>query len=263
MRRYLKIYRAVFAINLNQFFVYRADSIWAGFFTSATWSLFNIFSIWLVTLKVNGAFGLTAGELILLSCVYNLIIGIIGMFFIKSINEFPDIVNKGKLEYFLLKPLNSQLYISTHSLEPRQIMRTLLGVIFIIAISNSYHITLEPVNVLFFAVSVVLAILLLYGCLFTLNTLVIWSPGMDNINELFYSLRSIGRYPRDIFIQVSIFMFVFFAPFVIFISTPAKILVGKASPYEFAELLILTIVTLGVSHFFWKLGLRNYTSASS
>lgn len=263
MRQYLRLFKSIAVINFSQAFTYRADSIWASFISSALWGGFNIFSMYLVTQKIHGAYGLTAGELILLSCIYNVIIGIFGVFFMKSLNEFPQIIDKGTLEYFLLKPVNSQLYISTHTFEVKHLTRIIIGILFIFVIAHIYAISLTVINTLLFFVMILVGIALLYACLFILNTIAIWSPGMNNINELFYSLRSIGRYPRDMFSQINIFIFAFVAPFVIFVATPAKVLLGKASVYEVAELILLAVIMLGISHLFWKFALKHYASASS
>lgn len=263
MRRYINIYKAILSINLSQFFVYRADSLWIGVITSSLWASFNVFAMYLVTQKINGAYGYSAGQLVLIASVYNIIIGIFGMFVTKSINEFPEIVDKGRLDHFLLKPLNSQLYLSTHTIELRYITRTILGILFSVLIIQSYGIQITQINVILFTFSILFAMILLYSCLFILNTFIIWSPNTDNINEMFYTLRSVGRYPREIFTQVNVFFFMFFAPFVIVIDTPAKILMGKASLFKMGELVFASLIMLVISHLFWKFALKHYTGASS
>ncbi len=263
MNRYFRWYKAVFKISLNKFLVYRLDALINTFFSSLVWTLFNIFSMYLVTLRIDSAFGWTTGELILISCIYNIIIGVFSLLFGRGFNEFSELVDKGKFDLLLLRPFDSQVYTSLHRASISSGFRTILGSILAVVIVINYGITVTPFGILAFIAGSILAIVLLYSLLFFMNTFVIWAPRLDNVSELFYTLRSLGRYPRETFRQLHEIFFVMVSPFVMIMSTPARLLLGKATLYDIAELLLVTAAAFIVARLFWKFALRHYTSASS
>lgn len=263
MSKYIRFYNAILKISLNKFLAYRTDAFINAIFSSGIWTFFNVFSMYLVTLKINSAFGWKTGELLLISCIYNIIIGVFSMLFGRGFSEFSELIDKGKFDLFLLRPIDSQFYVSLHTAYVNGLLRTALGIILAVVISNVYEISVTLQGILLFILSSFLAIILLYSLLFFINTFVIWAPKLDNVNELFYTLRSLGRYPRETFRQLHELFFVIASPFVIIMSAPTKLLLGKAANYDFAELLLLTVFVFICSRLFWKFALRHYTSASS
>lgn len=263
MKRYFRWYGAIFRMSLDNFLAYRTDAVITTIFSSGVWSLFNIFSMYLVTLRIPSAYGYSRGELILISCIYNVIVGVFSFFVGKGVRQLSDFVATGKFDLFLLQPVDAQLSESLYSVSINSGFRTVLGSIMAVYIVSIYHIPIAPIDILWFALSVVCSVILLYSLVFSFNTLVIWSPRLDNINELFYTLRSLGRYPRNVFRQLGEVGFVLVSPFVIVLAGPAKILLGKATWYDVTELLLLTSAAFVAARLFWKFALRYYTSASS
>ncbi len=262
-QKYTRIYKALLRISISRFFAYRSDAFSNIIIGSAVWVFFNVFSIALVTEKTGGVFGWSRGELLLLACLYNVIIGVFGFLFVRSMTEFSDLVNTGKFDLILLKPFDSQFYTSTQIAGIASLIRTLLGIGLAIYICTIFHITIAPINIIYFSLASILSLMLLYSLLFFLNTFTIWTPKIDNITELFYTLRALGRFPRETFRQISEVVFVFASPFVIVLSTPAKILLGRGTAYDVLELFVLSVATFLISRHFWKFALRYYTSASS
>ena len=263
MKRNIRLFLAIFKISMNHFTTYRLDAVFNFVFTSGIWALLNVTSMYVIAIKAKTIFGWSTGELILLSCIYNVFIGVFGFLFARGFNEFSEIVDTGKLDLFLLKPLDAQLYLSIHTLGVNYLVRTLIGVILAMVTISTFQLNVTWIGVPLFVVTSFIGVFLLYSMLFGLNIFVMWAPRLDNINELFYSLRSLGRYPRDSFRQLGEVGFVLLSPFVIILATPAKMLLGTASVYDFLELLIAAVVMFTITRLFWKFALRYYTSASS
>lgn len=263
IERYTRIYRAFVRISISRFVAYRGDFFSNVIVGSGVWVFFNVFSMYLVTARTGTVFGWSRGELILISCLYNVFIGVFGFLFVRSMTEFPDRVNKGTLDLLLLKPVDSQFYVSTYHAGLHSLLRTVLGIILAVIVCISFNISVHPLNIVYFLLASFLGLLLLYSLLFFLNTFTIWTPRIDNITELFYTLRSMGRYPRETFRQISEIFFIFASPFVIILSTPTKVLLGRANLYDWGELTVLCVAGLVICRYFWKFALRFYTSASS
>lgn len=239
------------------------DAVITTIFSSGVWTLFNIFSMYLVTLKVPSAYGWSRGELILTSCIYNIIVGIFSLFLGKGVRQLSEFVTTGRFDLFLLQPIDAQLSESLYAANISSGFRAVLGAGMAAVVAIIYKIPITPLNIVWFLGGLVCSVLLLYSLVFLLNILVIWSPKLDNINELFYTLRSLGRYPRNVFRQLGELGFVVASPFVIVLAGPAKLLLGTSTLYDTLELVILTVSVLIISRLFWKYALRHYTSASS
>ncbi len=263
MNHYIKTYRAVLSISFHRFLSYRMDVFINSVLASGMWTFFNVLSMFIVSSRAKTIFGWEQGELILISALYNIFIGIYAFFLARGISEFSDLVDKGMLDSILLKPLDSQFYTSANAAQYNSLIRLILGTCLAVLISIHYNITVHPINMIYFAFSIVPSMILLYSVLFLINTLIIWSPRTDNITELFYTLRSLGRYPRESFQRAGELVFVFLSPFVIVLSTPSRILLGKATAYDVMELCVAAAVAFAAARMFWKYALRHYTSASS
>jgi len=263
MKRNIRLFIAIFKISLTYFSTYRLDALFNFIFTSGIWALLNITSMYVIAIKAKTVFGWATGELVLLSCIYNVFIGVFGFLFARGFNEFSEIVDTGKLDLFLTKPLDAQLYLSIRTLGINYLLRTLIGIVLAMITISVYQLNVTWMRVPLFVVTSAIGVLLLYSILFGLNIFTVWAPRLDNINELFYSLRSLGRYPRDSFRQLGEVGFVLLSPFVIILATPVKMLLGTATLYDFFELLIAAVVMFAITRLFWKYALRHYTSASS
>ena len=152
MKRFFQLYSSFIKFSFAQFFVYRANALFGTVIQSSLWMLFNLFSIYLVTLRTGSVYGWTVGELILISCVYNLFIGVFGFIFVRGLNDFSELVNSGRLDLFLLKPVDSQLYVSANTPEFKAAVRLVVTPILIALVAHAYHISIHPINVLIFMI---------------------------------------------------------------------------------------------------------------
>jgi ABC-2 type transport system permease protein len=263
MKKYIRIYRAYLRFSFNRFLSYRFDAVVNTIFSTGIWIFFTIFSMFVLTRRTGGIVGLSADELILLSCIYNIFVGVFGAVFMSNFNDFSDLVNLGKLDTFLLKPVDSQWSVSLSIFYFASLLRLVIGIILTVLFVTISHIHIQSIDILIFICLFFVAQILLYACLFTINTILIWVPRLDNITDIFYQLRSLGRYPAEAFSHVSELLFVLLSPFIIVLATPTKALLHRVTFFDISYLLVATVVMMIVARMFWIYALKNYTSASS
>ncbi|MBI1862570.1 ABC-2 family transporter protein [Candidatus Microgenomates bacterium] len=262
IKRHLKIYRSFCSIGLKNMLAFRFDTWLSIFVATGVWSFLTVFSMYALTLRTKGVFGWSANELIILACVYNFFIGFVSFLFARNFEEFSELVNHGKLDEIFLKPVDSQFMVSLRKAHITALFRTTIGIIVTAIFLVKLHIRVDLPHIVGFVILTGVGVMLMYSVLFTINTLNIWFTRLDNINQLFYSIRTLGRYPRNAFLQAGEIVFVLVSPLVIPLSTPTRMLLGRATLYEVSELIFATIAMLCVSRIFWKFALRSYTSAS-
>ena len=66
----------------------------------------------LLTNNVKSIFDWSKEEILLLAAILAIMIGIFNALFQANFDSFPNLVNKGKLDSYLLKPIDSQLILT-------------------------------------------------------------------------------------------------------------------------------------------------------
>lgn len=262
MFRYLRIYRALLKANLIALTTYRGNFV-NSTISSFIWGIFGIVSILLLTSRITSVFGWKREDLILLTAVYALIVGIFHIFFSRNFERFARVMTWGSFDSVLLKPIDSQFSISLWEINYPALSRIILGVFLLVYMLFSFSYSINFLTVMLFISMLVTGVLCLYSLWLFAATFLIWVPQLSNIIELMYTINGFTRYPPEIYKKVSGFLFLFMLPIVFVATSPLKALIGRADYADIFILLLITISLLILSRMFWKFGLKYYTSASN
>lgn len=262
MKRYLVVYKAILKINLSAFFTYRGNFL-NSLLSSFMWGLFSIVSIILLTNRVQTLFGWSRDEIITLTAMFAIVLGIFHMFFSRNFEYFSRIIDLGQLDSFLLKPVDSQFFLSTRYVNFASIIRIVMGVGLMVYLLQKRGTEPDLTSFLLFFAFTICGILLMYAIWYIVITITIWASRLSNIVEVLYSFASISKYPPEMFKEISFYLFLFLLPLVLIIATPVKFLFGRVEIENAILMVVLTAVLLFVSRKWWKFALKHYTSASS
>ena len=262
MLQYLSVYKKLIKLNFVAWLIYRGNFI-NSLVGSSVWGIFHFVSIIILTSKVSSVYGWTRDELIMLAASFSFMWGFFHLFFARNFEEIAEIINRGDLDRYLLKPLDSQFLLSVYYINFSGFIRTIFGsivLIYFLVVKNSQ---VSIINIISFLVLTICGLILIYSIWFLLATLIIWFPRLTNLVEFLYYISGISRYPPEIVKELSVFTFIFLLPLIIFVSTPTKALLNKLFYGDVFELVFFMILLLLASRWFWKFALRYYTSASS
>jgi ABC-2 type transport system permease protein len=260
--RYLRIYKQFIITSLNLLMVYRASLI-NHLINSVSWSIFLFVSVFFLTSKVSSIAGWDRAHLLLLAGVYNLIIGLFYVLFSRGLRDMSEIILMGKLDQYLLKPIDSQFHLSVREVNIPGSIRCIIGTIIIILVSAQANIYVSLLSFLMFLFSIAVTILFLYSIWFLVLTLLIWFPRLENLIDLLYAASGLGRYPREVLKPMQASPFAFLAlPFFLTVSIPTKQLIGTATIQETCIFITLSVFLFLASRFFWKYALKSYTGSS-
>lgn len=261
MKKYIFLYFAFLKINLTTLFAFRANVINSGI-SSIGWGIVSIISMYILTAKNSSIYGWSRNELLLLTAVYSIIIGIFHTIFSRNFDRFSRVIHKGELDSILLKPMDSQFSLSLTLFNFMSIVRLIIGVFFCIYMLSLMKVDLTIISILLFFISILFGILLLYSIWFSLITLVMWATNLDNLKDFLYQLNNLGRYPSEVIYQTGNGLLFLFVPLTYIASVPAREILLKP---KIIEIVILPVLSLGFfifSRLFWKFALRNYSGAS-
>lgn len=262
MKRYIELYKALLHFSFLRFTTYRALFI-NSMIATVGWGFFQIIWINLLTVRTRSAFGWSKNELIILAILYVIIIGFFHFFFTGNFERFSHIIDKGELDFILLKPIDSQFMVTNYLQRFPNLVRVALGILFLFVylfISNTH---VAPAGWVGFCVFIIFGIVLLYSLWLMYCTLLIWFPRISNLIDFLYTINGMSRYPTEMMYEVKNFILLFILPFSIALATPAKVLVRGTLNGEVAGLVFLSISLFIAARIFWKFALRHYTSASS
>lgn len=263
MKRYIRIYLTLLRLNFLALIVFRANFI-NSMLSSFTWGLFSISSIFLLTARVSNVYGWNREDLLVLTGIYSIFIGIFHMLFSRNFERFSEVINRGYLDSILLKPADSQFLLSFWTINYTSILRIIIGVIFTIYVLYGLLHTTITISILGgFFVFLLTGILFLYSMWFLISTIIIWFTRLSNLTQLLYFMNGMSRYPKEIFSETrNLFLFIFL-PMVMAVNTPTRIVLKKEADPDFLILAFFAIFTFILSRYFWKFALRYYTSVSS
>lgn len=262
MQHYLSVYKKLVKINFTEWVTHRGNFI-NSLIGSSFWGIFHFASIIILTSKVSSVYGWTRDELIILTASFSFLWGFFHLFFARNFEEMAEIINRGNLDQFLLKPLDSQFLLSVYYVNFSGFIRSIFGAIVLIFIITSKNMQVSISNAIGFLILVGCGLVLIYSIWFLLATIIIWFPRLTNLVAFLFNISGISRYPPEIVKELNTFTFIFFLPLVIFVSTPTKALLNRFSYGDGFILVFLMTLFLLASRKFWKFALRYYTSASS
>ncbi len=262
MKRYLRLYMVFLRFSYLNFSVYRANFI-NSTISTVGWGFFQLIWIHLLTIRTKSAFGWSREELIILAILYVIVIGLFHFLFTRNFDRFSRIIDRGDLDFLLLKPVDSQ-FIATNFIQSYpNLVRIILGVIFLISYIQLTHMKITLLGSVGFIFFIIFGIILLYSLWLFYCTLLIWFPRLTNIIDFLYTIDGMSRYPAEMMKGLSFIILIFILPFSLTIASPTKILIRGVLDGDVFGLLMLSVIMFIISRIFWKFALRHYTSASS
>ncbi len=259
---YARVYRAFLRSSLVREMEFRAN-FWAKVFFNLLWLGFFLATLKIIYRHTEAIAGWTEPEALVLAATLYFLDALIATLFYFGLSELPTMVRQGTLDYVLVKPVDSQFWLSLRRVNFDQLgslmVAVLLGVYALLSLGYIPPLT----NILLYLGMVAMGVLIFYSFHFMMMTLSIWLVRVENLWVLSDVFAQIGRFPTDVFDAVLRRLFTYVLPVAFLATIPAKALLGKASGgfLLFATLWALAFFIAG--RLFWRFALRSYTSASS
>ncbi len=174
-----------------------------------------------------------------------------------------ELVRQGTLDFVLLKPVDTQFWLSFRALSLWGIPNILLGIGITIYAGMHCEPPLHWTAYVIGFIPVILGMILLYSIGFALGTLTIWFTKLFNITMAMQAMLEAGRFPISAYPNAYRVIFTFILPIAFMTTLPAQTMLGRVEWPWFAGSAIFAICSLAFSRWFWGYALRSYTSASS
>lgn len=192
---------------------------------------------------------------------FTILEGFSNTFLGPNLNRIVEQVQKGTLDFVLLKPVDSQFWLSTRFFSPWGLPNLLFGLGVWVYAGGRLGMGLS--DYLFGLGLLGVASLLLYSLWFILGSTSIWFVKIYNVTEVLRGLLEAGRYPIGAYPALYRFFFTFVVPVAFLTTVPAQASLGRLEAGTLWVALGIALFVFVFARLFWRLALRSYTSASS
>ncbi len=209
--------------------------------------------------------GWTRWQVVLLVGCSHFVQQVFTAFFFTNLTEISEHIRTGRMDFFLLLPVNTRFLISFRKVDLGAFINaaTAAGVI-VFALRRLGQVP-SFAESLGFAAMCFAGLVIHYSLMFLFATVAFWTVRAQGIVWGYYNLFNIARVPDGAF-PPGMFrrVFTYVLPMILVANVPARVLLGTLrSPWELLLLAGIAGACFVVSELAWRLSLRHYAGASS
>jgi len=222
-------------------------------------------SVFALSLFYRGGYelgGWSFEEALVVLGVFTLLLGVSETLLTPNLNNIVRQVQEGTLDFVLIKPVDSQLWVSARAISLWGVPNLLLG--FGLLFYAGDHLELGVSAGARLAIPLGCAVVSLYSLWFMLGATSIWFVKIYNVTEVLKALLEAGRFPMSAFPVGLRFVFTFVVPVALLTTVPAESFLGRSeTPLAVASAAVVALGLAFLARRFWRFALGYYTSASS
>ena len=262
LRKYLKVYKKFLHTSLASELEYKTN-ILIDIITAILSLIGSIFLLSIFFQNNSSVGGWEFEQALIIQGIYTILNGITNTWFNPNLTEIVKHIREGTLDFVLLKPIDSQFFISFKKITPSGILEIMLGFLLLIYCIriNQINFNLSFLTLCF--ITIICSICILYSLWFFISTTTIWFVKTWNATEVLRSFLYIGRFPLNSF---SFSLRIFFSvviPIAFITTIPSEVFLGLSQLWKMLLEVIVASVFLFSSRKFWLFALKFYSSASS
>jgi ABC-2 type transport system permease protein len=195
--------------------------------------------------------------------IYTLLNGFSSTLLRPNLGNLVKQVQSGSLDFVLLKPMDSQIWLSLRTLSPWGLPEMLLGLALVVVGTIRSGARPDAPALLTGALMLLAGVSILYSLWFVLAATSIWFVKIWNATEVLRSLLAAGQFPVSAYPATLRVVFSTVLPVAFLTTVPAEAILGLATGGSVVASLVLAGFSLLGSRALWRFALRHYTSASS
>ena len=262
VRRYFSLWRSFFNNSLTRDLEFKANFI-GGLLVDIIYYGIQFFFFSIIYSYVD-AIGVFTREDVMIFLVITFLADTFYMFFFSgnlfNLNRW---MVRGDLDYYLLKPMNSQFMVSFRYVKSYALVSVVILLIMLTTLVSAYPKPIGIVNVIAFVFSLLMGTILWYGVDFIISSSCFWFKNFSVSGWLSHEILKFSTRPDSIYTGLLRKLLFSMIPMILIASIPTRtLLYGPNIQYLLWQLFIAMIFLL-FTRIIWKRGLLRYESASS
>ena len=195
--------------------------------------------------------------------IYTFLDGVSSTWLRPNLGAIVTHVREGTLDFVLLKPIDSQFWVSLRIMAPAGLPEMGLGLVLIVWAASRAGASFSLGTVLVAVLMLCVGGVILYALWFVIAATSIWFVKTWNATEVLRAVLASGRFPVSAYPPTLRLVFTLVLPVAFLTTVPAEVILGRAAMPMLALGLFLAVIFFVGSRAFWLFALRYYTSASS
>lgn len=234
-----------------------------GIIRQLFWIVAFIFMIEIIFHNTGSLNGWNRPEMFMILALSRLIEGVMDTFISRNIAMFPQAVQRGEFDFFLLKPLPAQFAVAFQRFHIFNLGSWLGGfILFFYGLSNLPQWP-SLTEWLFFTVLVVTSLVIFYSLLILIASLVFRFERLESLWGMLTLFTEPLTVPFTIFPRTPRLIITYVLPIAFIVFVPAQAITGKLALWQIPVAITIATVFLTAANKAWSSGLKLYTSASS
>ena len=262
LRKYFKVYTKFLHTSLASELEYKTN-ILIDLITAILSLIGSIFLLSIFFQNAGSIGGWDFEQALIIQGIYTILNGITNTWFNPNLTEIVKHVREGTLDFVLLKPIDSQFFISLKKINPSGFLEIMLGFLLLFFCIKINQINLNLSFLTLSSITISCSICILYSLWFFISTTTIWFVKTWNAIEVLRSFLYIGRFPLNSFSFSLRIFFSVFIPIAFITTIPSEVFLGLSQLWKILLEFFVAIVFLFTSRKFWVFALKFYSSASS
>jgi len=202
-------------------------------------------------------------ELLAVMGVFTITGGVIRAAIQPNMERLMEEIREGTLDYALTKPADSQLLVSVREFRLWQLVDVITGIVVLIIAQTQLHERMNFWGMLGFISALGMGAVMVYCFWLIITSSAFWIVRVQEIANLFEGLYAAGRWPVDIYPNWLRYGLTFLVPVAFAVTVPAEALTGRLTLQTWFGALALTTLLFVAARVVWRIGLKNYSGASS
>ena len=261
-KQYLKVYLKFLHTSLASELEYKTN-ILIDLITAILSLIGSVFLLSIFFQNNTSIGGWEFEQALIIQGIYTILNGITNTWFNPNLTEIVKHVREGTLDFVLLKPIDSQFFISLKKINPSGFLEIMLGFSLLFFCIKINQINLNLSFLTLSLITIICSISILYSIWFFISTTTIWFVKTWNATEVLRSFLYIGRFPLTSFSFSLRIFFSVFIPIAFITTIPSEVFLGISQQWKILLEVMVATIFLVISRKFWLFALKFYSSASS
>lgn len=241
---------------------YRASFV-AEAFMSAGWVAWTVIPLLIVYEHRQTLEGWDRDQALLVMGLFITLEGILGAFIDPNLRAVVEQVRDGTFDYTLLKPVDAQLLVSIHRIQPTELPHALAGLVVTGVAASRLDPLPGPREIAEGALLLLVGTALLHALWTIVVATSFWFVRVDNLSVLLRTFLDAGRWPVSYYRGAVRVILTWVVPVGLITTFPALALRGLLEPNLLLAACGFSLGATLLARAVWRHALSHYTSASS
>lgn len=235
----------------------------AGLIRQLIWVSIFILMVEVMFRNTQSLAGWSRAQVLILLSLSRIIEGLMGSLFVKNLMRLPQLVQEGKFDFHLVKPLPVQFYTAFRMASLDNLANIIAGFILLGYASFIANLSAFSLSWLWLILLAVAGITVYYSLLIIAASLVFVLERLEFLWGFNVLISEPLTVPFEIFPRAARFSLTYLLPLAFVVYVPAQAVTGRLTLNTALAAIAAAAVMLLLANLAWQAGLRRYSSASS